>query len=339
MWEFRKNKKAPLISVIVPVYNTEKYLKDCLEGIVNQTYQNLEILCINDGSTDGSLAILSEYAGKDERIKVIDQENKGVARARNTGLDHVTGEYITFLDADDFFEFTLYEELASKAVKMKTDICVCRSDSFFDGETHRWVNDHAFKESLMPDKKVFSLRDIPRHSFSVFNGYVWDKLFRADFIKKHQLHFNPTKASSDARFTHMALALAKRIAVVPEILIHHAIERKGALTEKRDYNSFYHSYIGLRGDLKDAGLWGRFEQAWMNRVLQTSMWYLINQDCTVNEEYFRLLKESWIEDLGLSDKDASWFLSEDKYTLLQHVKQMTYEEFAETELVKNFNEQ
>ena len=323
-------KQNPLISVIIPVYNVERYLGGCLDGVVNQTYTNLEILCIDDGSIDSSSEILAKFAGRDKRLRVFSQKNSGVAIARNVGLDLVSGEYISFLDADDIYETSLYEDVLPEALKARADICVYRSDQFFDDFTNRLSNEWAFNESLIPNKRVFSLKDVPRHAFSVFNGYLWDKLFKAEFVKKHQLQFHATRAASDARFVHMALAVAKRISTVRKVLAHHRKDRAGALTkdQERDYRSFYLSYTGLRDDLRAAGLFERFEQAWLNRVLHTGLWYLISDNGAVNEEFFTLLKESWLNDFGLSDKDESYFMSSDIYRRLEQIKSLSYDEFS-----------
>ena len=102
--------KAALLSVIIPVYNVEPYLEQCLDSVINQTYKNLEIICINDGSSDNSLKILEKYQKKDSRIKLINQKNKGLSEARNAGLDVAKGEYIAFVDSDDYLELNAYKE-------------------------------------------------------------------------------------------------------------------------------------------------------------------------------------------------------------------------------------
>ena len=326
---FGSKKATTLISVIIPAYNVEGYLRESLDGVVGQTYTNLEILCVDDGSTDATPEILAEYAEKDERIRIIRQGNNGVAKARNLGLERATGEYISFLDADDVFEPSLYEDMLTHAAKTEADICVCQSDSFVDDFANRTFNEFAFRAELIPKKKTFPLSDIPKHAFNAFNGYVWDKLFRAGFISGRNLRFHATKASSDARFVFLALATAKRIATVPKILIHRRSNRAGALTFDRDYQSFYQSYIGLRNDLAEAGLFKRYEQPYIDRVLRSGIWYLIGFDGTVNKEFYALLKDAWLEDLGLLGKDESWFRSADDYRRLCQIKQLTYEEFVD----------
>ena len=113
------------ISVIVPIYNVEKYLDRCLKSIINQTYKNLEIILIDDGSPDNCGTICDEYAKKDNRIKVVHKDNGGLVKARNTGLDIATGEYISFIDPDDWIELNMYEEMIKIADETNTDIVRC----------------------------------------------------------------------------------------------------------------------------------------------------------------------------------------------------------------------
>ena len=115
----------PKISVIIPVYNTETYLLECLDSIVNQTLKDIEIICVNDGSTDNSLSILKEYASKDNRIKIIDKENEGQGYSRKVGLDNSTGKYILFCDSDDYYsELTAFEELYNYIEKVEVDVVI-----------------------------------------------------------------------------------------------------------------------------------------------------------------------------------------------------------------------
>lgn len=105
------------VSIIIPIYNTEKYIKDCLDSVVNQTLDDIEIICINDGSTDNSLKLINDYAKRDKRIKVINQENKGQGTARNIGIKESKGEYIGFVDFDDYIDLKMYEKLFYESKK------------------------------------------------------------------------------------------------------------------------------------------------------------------------------------------------------------------------------
>ena len=123
------------VSVIVPVFNVESYLNESLDSILNQTLKDIEIICINDGSTDNSLDILETYSKKDKRIKIISKENEGQGVARNVGLDNAQGEYISFVDSDDFIKRDMLEKLYNKAENNDLDLVMCKVSSF-DNETH-----------------------------------------------------------------------------------------------------------------------------------------------------------------------------------------------------------
>lgn len=126
--------KNPLITVIVPVYNVEKYLRRCLDSVISQTYQNLEIICVDDGSIDDSGKICDQYAVRDARIKVIHQENQGLSAARNRGLDAAEGEYIAFVDSDDYILEDMYKKMLDKLLNYNVDLCVCQWQyEFSDG--------------------------------------------------------------------------------------------------------------------------------------------------------------------------------------------------------------
>ena len=169
----------PKISVIVPVFNVEKYLKECLESIINQTFKDIEIICVNDGSTDSSLEILNNFAEQDNRIKVITQSNQGLSAARNTGIKYANGEYISFIDSDDYIDTSLYETL----VKYLPAEMIC-------------FNAQAFGDNFIPKKmqknlicKINGLEKISDKSIFKTNVYAWNKLFKTDIIKKYNLKF------------------------------------------------------------------------------------------------------------------------------------------------------
>ena len=125
----------PQISVIIPVYNSEKYLPQCLESIVGQSYGDIEIICVNDGSKDKSTEILNSYAAKDERIKIINQKNKGQSAARNAGLDVATGKYIAFVDSDDVIDFRFFEILYTAAERSGSEVVCCGFKKIYDKQT------------------------------------------------------------------------------------------------------------------------------------------------------------------------------------------------------------
>ena len=131
------------ISVVIPVYNIEDYLSECLDSIVNQSLEDIEIICVNDGSTDGSLDILKEYESKDSRVKIISQENKGIGNARNTALEYAKGEYVYFIDGDDTLELDALERLYDLNIEKNADFIIFKISNFNE-ETGERINDEYY---------------------------------------------------------------------------------------------------------------------------------------------------------------------------------------------------
>ena len=164
---FMDGEDVPKVSVIIPVYNVEEYLHECLDSIVNQTYKNIEIICIDDSSTDKSLEILREYSNKDSRIIILQQRNQGAAVARNYGMGVAQGKYLLFLDSDDIFAESLIEKAVSKAEKFNADIVVYKAMSFDTSNNYAVMKDYisGFKYG---QEKTFSYIDIPDKIFNSF---------------------------------------------------------------------------------------------------------------------------------------------------------------------------
>lgn len=167
----------PLVSVIVPCYNAELYLIRCLDSIRNQTYTNLQIICVNDGSVDSSLQILQKYMIDDSRIIVINQENKGLSEARNAGLNVATGKYVSFIDSDDWIDLNYYEVLVDLLVRNNADIAMAGM---------RWVTKDRISKNK--NKKCIEER-FGRIIHNYPTGSVCDKLFRLDLFNENHLKF------------------------------------------------------------------------------------------------------------------------------------------------------
>ena len=199
------DKNNPKISVIMPVYNVEKWLERSLDSIILQTYENLEILCVNDGSTDNSLKILEKYAAKDKRIRIITQENKGLSGARNTGMAEMTGDYFTFIDSDDWLQLGTYQKFAN--VLKKEDRII---DIFvFNGLI--WAENTAL--TITSTAKIFGIKEwgdlseshfktIREHKNPMHNTMaVWNKLFRTEWYRKYNFQFMDRMLAQDRLFS------------------------------------------------------------------------------------------------------------------------------------------
>lgn len=227
-----------LISVIVPLYNTKAYLERCLKSICNQTYKNLEIIVVDDGSTDGSELISDEYAGKDSRFVVVHQENGGLPAARRTGLKTSTADYISFVDSDDWIEPDMIECLWEALVDNDAEISVCRQ--FLDkGETSH------IEASRSCAKGLLLKSEIPHHviysddyKHRGISPNFWDKLYKKDIIanRQYKLDLN-TKYAEDDICVYGALLDAERVAFVDKPLYHYC-RRDDSMTSVADNRYF-----------------------------------------------------------------------------------------------------
>lgn len=199
----------PLISIIVPTYNVEKYIRTCIESILAQTYRNVEVIIVNDGSTDQSLAVISDLICSHHNVKVINQKNQGLSVARNTGIDVATGKYITFVDADDKIMPGFVSSLYQIADKTGADI-VRGSFRDFNGNIPKdWVPDFN-----VPTNCGTIVLD--QFLSSNISFVVWSSIYRLDFINSNHIRFTPGILLEDGDFTTRAYMLAKLVATSPE---------------------------------------------------------------------------------------------------------------------------
>lgn len=217
--------KTSLISVIIPIYNVENYLNKCLDSIIKQTYKNIEIICINDGSTDSSLEILQNYAKKDVRIKIINQVNKGLGTARNVGLSIANGEFISFVDSDDWVDEDLYKTCIDN---IKDDIDIVA----FGAKTVNLKNNKIYKGQYSSKnfKKGFNLLNL----FNI-HTVAWNKLYRHSFLLSNNIIFDTPKTGEDQFFFIKTVLNTQNIFILKKDLYFYCKYRKGALSNNKDY--------------------------------------------------------------------------------------------------------
>lgn len=231
----------PKISIIVPVYKVEPYIHKCIDSILNQTFKDFELILVDDGSPDRCGEICDEYAKKDNRIVVIHKENKGVSSARNTGIQIAKGEYIAFVDPDDYIDKNMYEKLLLMAKTNNLDITVCQIKTvnnilgikkvteIYDNEV---LNKKSIDDELMPS--ILHGKDYG--TFSSVN-----KLYKKDIFKKYGVLFDETRDhGEDARLNLTLLSKIDRIGFIKEALYIYQIYERGSLTQKFRENLFYY---------------------------------------------------------------------------------------------------
>lgn len=260
---------SPKVSVIVPVHNAEKYLEQCLNSILGQTLKDIEVICVNDKSTDGSAAILDSYAANEPRLRVLQSPGLGAGGARNIGLESAQGKYLSFLDADDFFEPDMLESAVAKAEEDQSDIVVYGSWLY---DTMRQANRQAkwmLNTECLPEGRPFAPSEIADCLFNVFGNYTWNKLFRTSLVRERGVLFQEISRTNDLFFTCTALTQADLISVIDKIFVHYRIATPTSLqsTNDRDPLSFLKAFDALHVFLEFNDLLPQYEESFDNHLV------------------------------------------------------------------------
>ena len=226
--------KNPKISVIVPVYNVEAYLSKCLDSILCQTFSNIEIICVNDGSTDNSRKILEEYRKKDSRIVIVDKKNGGLSSARNAGMKVARGEFYSFIDSDDWIDVTMLEKLYNSMTSLNTDIAICAVHQF--DETNQRIDDsnpyytlEYFDSSF--DNKAFSYKETKPFIMDVC-VMAWNKLYRRSIVDEYNAEFPDGLIFEDGPFFFTIFFRTQRVSIVRDFLYYYRVNRLGSIIQK-----------------------------------------------------------------------------------------------------------
>ncbi len=224
---------STLVSIVVPVYNVKPYLDECVQSILHQTYAGIEVILVDDGSTDGSSALCDAYAAQDSRVSVIHKPNGGLSDARNAGLAKAQGDYICFIDSDDHLSETMIETLLHCAQKHKAEIAVCTFISFADELP---VYDEAPGEIDCMTGKQY-IEAMFRGQGGNTDFVAWNKLYRRSLFTQHQISYPVGRIHEDTFTTYKLLYAAKRVAVVQQPLYHYRTRSgsimRSSLTKKR----------------------------------------------------------------------------------------------------------
>lgn len=317
------------VSVIIPVYNTEKNIEQCVRSVMNQTLRSIEIICVDDGSTDGSLDILRRLAEEDKRISVITQKNAGAGTARNKGLAQAQGRYLSFLDADDFFEPDMLEAAYTQARKDDAELVLFRADFYNDQEQSYSPCIYSLRMHMLPQNRPFAGVDVQQDIFKTVVGWAWDKLFLADFVRENELRFQEQRTTNDMLFVFSALAKAQRITTVDRVLAHQRRNAGATLsvTREKSWMCFYHALVALKMQLEKFGLYERFEQDYMNYALHFSLWNLDTLKKQTKKKLYNQLKKEWFKELGILDYPKERFYHIGEYTQFRLIMILPYSLF------------
>ncbi len=289
------------ISVIIPVYNAEEYVGIALDSLLEQSFKDIEIICVDDGSTDQSLELLHQYQEKDERIIVLHQENKYAGVARNLGMSVAQGRYLAFLDADDYFRPDMLKKAYECAEAEKADIVVFGGEKFRGDINNLEPFPALLREDLLPPstKNGFENEIKIENIMSFTNPAPWNKLFRKDFILKEHLQFQSYKRFNDAYFVVMALVLAQKIGIVHENLVCYRTGNGSSLQGSNDEipMQFADVFSDIQTKLKELNLYEQVEKSFRKISLSTCIYTLeslTNADA-FEKLYLKLQRELFVK--------------------------------------------
>ena len=264
----------PRVSVIIPVHNTASYLRQCLDSIIRQSLREIEIICVDDGSEDESAGILSDYKALDNRICVISQECLGAGSARNAGLDLSRGEWVMFVDSDDFAEPTLLEEAYAAGVTSSADIVLFSANSYDTSTKRKSFMPWSFNRGIVPTLPC-ETAELYSCLFQITKPAPWTKLFRRSFVAKNGIKFQNLHNTNDLFFSYLSLAVSHRLAWVDKPLMNYRKNPGGTQGTKRSHpEDFYFALEALQKELVHRGMYEKVRQSFLKMAEEMMEWSL-----------------------------------------------------------------
>ena len=281
------------VSIIIPVYNPGELLVRCLESAVSQTLTDIEIICIDDGSCDGSIDILNEYYQKDNRVKIFRQKNSGAGFSRNLGMEYANGEYIIFLDSDDWIEKDMCETLYKQASNLDCDLVLFDAFRHLENnETQDLIHLPNFKEN--PEKFTFDYKYIKNKVFNGYFGVIWCKFYKKTFLDENSIKFENHKMFQDVEFHIKTLILAKTISYCPNIFYHYIRVGQSSIQESyattKELMCFYDVMWGVREFLLNNDFMNEFRMEYLDYSCYYFKTKLNLIEPEYKEEFFEKIK-------------------------------------------------
>lgn len=281
--------KKCFFSIIIPVYNVEKYLKKCLSCLISQTFPNFEAIFVDDESTDNSLSILREIEKKDSRFKVISKKNEGPGVARNLGLKVSSGEYIIFLDPDDWIEDSALQVLFNEFNKTKAQVIQFDYKKCFEpSKKIELASLNRDSKVSIQDNSFFDCNIIKNKSLSDYRLMVWDKAYCAQFIKDNKIRFAPNKHGEDHIFSLKVLFLAKKILYINKYLYNY-LTRENSASNKKSLDNFciFDNICALEKILDENNFLNEFNKEFLQYKMNVLKWHYNAIPEDKKEEYLK----------------------------------------------------
>ena len=285
------------ISVVLPVYNVANYLRKCLDSLVNQTFKDFEVICVNDGSTDLSLSILEGYSLSDSRFKIITQENQGLSGARNTGIEQVEGEYILFVDSDDWLEENALEVLYEHVKGFSSDITMFKF-KYYNENTEEY-SEGPFTNLEVIDPSFFTgnfyYMDVIDIIFKISHA-PFNKLYKTSFLKENDAKFLYGSYYEDLEFFYKVFLKAKKVSVLPEYLYYYRI-RDQSISTSGDEGSFdiFNILETTKQHFLDAKVYNQIKQDWLMFVIVNLKYVYLRLKEELKNQFIDVMKEKYYD--------------------------------------------
>jgi glycosyltransferase involved in cell wall biosynthesis len=287
----------PFLSIVVPIYNAEKYLVECLDSIFKQTFKDFEVILVNDGSKDGSLKICEKYKKKYENIKIINKENGGIVSARKAGVEVAVGEYIGYVDSDDFIESIMYENMCNEAGKTGADIVICDACNW-NGKIKtplpQTIQGGFYnKEGLIKNVYPYMLMNGKEYGFG-FLPALWNKIFRADILKRNQLIVDDCIIiGEDVACSYFCMLEANSISYLKNKVYYYYRINEGSACHVWSNDKIYATLILLEF------LYKRFNETWCTDCISQYWWYYSYMYTNILYEYRKSKGSQWNTNPGI----------------------------------------
>lgn len=321
----------PKASIVIPCHNAERYIRSTVGSALSQTLGDLEVICVDNGSTDGTLAQLSELSANDGRVHVIEEPEPGEGPARDAGLAAARGDWLYFLDSDDLMEPTLLEEALTRGENAGADLVVFRTLTLNDQTGEVLEAGWSFQTEWLPEgpSSVFDPHEHPTRILNSFQNWVHNKVFHASFVHTHDLHMQHIHRTADLLFTCRALTEAHVIALLDRPLHRYRIMNpESAMATSDSYPlDFYEALLALRERLEEEGAWDLYHDSYVNWAIENS---IINLEHARSLDAFSTiadkLRREGFDQLGVTGFPASRCDNEWRYARARDIATLPLEE-------------
>jgi glycosyltransferase EpsH len=326
----------PEISIVIPIYNVERYVGECLDSLLAQTFTDYEIICVDDGSIDDSCRIISNYVQSDKRVSLYQQANNGSGAARNLGMNHATGKYIIFLDSDDFFDITMLSKMYKQIIDVDADVCVCEF-RIYNQQLKSYEYTAKMNRSTIAEKRVLSHMDVPKTFFGICDPAPWSKLYRRSFIEDKGIHFQETMRANDLSFFLVSMTLANRITFVFEPLVSYRRGHGSTCQSSNDLYQYdwYKALQHAKDKLVSEGVFENIKTSFLSASVNYII-YNLNWTESTNRnhrELFHKIKQEILPELDITQEMLTTLSPEsDKAEALRVLLSENYEEYLQYRL-------